>query len=206
VTATLSRPSGYDQPEPPPLRRRRSSRLLVLGVLLATVAALLGGYTYRSAVSRDGVVATARALPFGSTVQITDLREVPLPPGTGLATVAWRDVDSLVGRIAATDLRAGQTLTPDAVTDERSPKPGEAVVGLSVEPGRVPSMPLSVRDEVLVFTGPSGLPRQASIVRAGEPDVSGRRTVDVLVTRADAMALALASVEDRVAIVLVGRR
>jgi hypothetical protein len=206
VTTTLPQSTGYDQPAPRPLRRRRSSRLLVLGVLLATVAALLGGYTYRSAASRNGVVTTARALPYGSMIQITDLREVPLPPGTGLATVPWRDVGSLVGRIAATDLRAGQTLTPDAVTDERSPKPGEAVVGLSVQPGRVPSTPLSVRDEVLVFTGASGPPRQASIVRAGDPDMSGRRTVDVLVTRADAMALALASVEDRVAIVLVGRR
>jgi hypothetical protein len=206
MTATASQPNGYDQPEPRPLRRRRPSRFLVFGVLLATIAALLGGYTYRRAVSRDGVVATVRALPFGATVQITDLREVPLPPGTGLATVVWRDVGGLLGRIAATDLRAGQTLTPDAVTDERSPQPGEAVVGLAVEPGRVPSTPLSVRDEVLVFTGGTGPPRQASIVRAGDPDVSGQRTVDVLVARADATALALASVEDRVVIVLVGRR
>jgi hypothetical protein len=206
MTSTLPRSTGYDQPEPRLLRRQRSSRLLVLGVLLATVAALLGAYTYRGAVSRDSVVATVRALPFGSLVQITDLREVPLPPGTGLATVVWRDVDSVVGRIAATDLRAGQTLTPDAVTDERSPRPGEAVVGLSVGPGRVPSTALSVRDEVLVFTGPSGPPRQASVVRAGEPDATGRRTVDVLVTRADATGLASASVDDRVVIVLVGRR
>ncbi|MHA6783177.1 SAF domain-containing protein [Pseudonocardia saturnea] len=179
--------------------------MLLLAVVLAVAGAFLAAYAYRGAVVRDGVVAMARPVPFGAVVQVADVREVQLPSDAGLVTVAWRDVGTVVGMLAATDLRAGQTVTPDSVTANGSPAPGEAVVGLSVEAGRVPSSPLAARDEVLVITGGGSPPRRATIVRAGEADVTGRRSIDVLVPQADAEELALASVDDRVAVVLVGR-
>ncbi|RZT85566.1 hypothetical protein EV383_2439 [Pseudonocardia sediminis] len=189
-----------------PLRQRRSSRVLLLSVVLAIIGALLGAYAYRAAVSRDGVVGVAQPLAFGATVRISDLREVQLPSDTGLATVPWSEVDSVVGKLTSTDLRAGQVLTPDSVTGERLPAPGEAVVGLSVESGRAPSESLGPRDEVLVVTGGGRPPRRAVVVRSGDSDATGRRGIDVLVRQADAEELALASVDDRVAVVLVGRR
>lgn len=181
------------------------SRRLLLAVALGVIGALLGAYAYRGAVAREGIVVTARPLPFGSVIQLSDLREISLPPGSGLSSVAWDDVGSVVGRLAATDLRAGQTVTPDSITSDNVPALGEAVVGLSVESGRVPSAALAPRDEVLVVTGGDSPPRRATVVRAGDVDVSGRRTVDVLVPQTDAEDLALASVDDRVAIVLLGR-
>lgn len=205
MTATVTHSPERVDPAPRPLRRRRSSRRLLLAVTLGVIGALLGAYAYRGAVARDGVVALARPLPFGSVVQISDLREIQLPLDTGLVSVAWDDVSTVVGQLAATDLRAGQTLTPDSVTPDRVPAPGEAVVGLSVEAGRVPSATLAPRDEVLVITGSGSPPRRATVVRAGDMDISGRRSVDVLVPQADAEELALASVDDRIAIVLLGR-
>lgn len=190
---------------PRPLPRRRSSRRLLLAILLAVVGALLGAYAYRAAVARDGVVAVSRSLPFGSVIQLSDLREVQLPTDTGLITVAWRDVETLTGMLAATDLRVGQTLTPDSVTTSRTPAPGEAIVGLSVDAGRAPATPLGTRDAVLVITGGGAPPRRATVVLAGEADVSGRRSIDVLVAQTEAEELALASLDDRVAVVLVGR-
>ncbi|WP_130290003.1 SAF domain-containing protein [Pseudonocardia sediminis] len=175
-------------------------------MVLAIIGALLGAYAYRAAVSRDGVVGVAQPLAFGATVRISDLREVQLPSDTGLATVPWSEVDSVVGKLTSTDLRAGQVLTPDSVTGERLPAPGEAVVGLSVESGRAPSESLGPRDEVLVVTGGGRPPRRAVVVRSGDSDATGRRGIDVLVRQADAEELALASVDDRVAVVLVGRR
>lgn len=188
-----------------PLPRRRSSRRLLLAVALAVVGALLGAYAYRGAVARDGVVAVTRPLPFGSVVQLSDLREVQLPTDTGLSTVAWRDVGTVLGMLAATDLRIGQTLTPDSVTATRTPAPGDAVVGLSVDVGRAPSTALGPRDNVLVIIGNGAPPRRATVVLANESDVSGRRNIDVLVAQADAEELALASLDDRIAIVLVGQ-
>ncbi|MFC4951040.1 SAF domain-containing protein [Pseudonocardia sp. GCM10023141] len=189
----------------PTLPRRRSSRRLILAVLLGVLGMLLSSYAYRVALAREGVVALTRALPFGSTVQLTDVREVRLPIDTGLATLAWSDVHTVVGRLAAVDLRAGQVLTPDSVTTDRIPAPGDAVVGLAVEAGRVPSTPLAPSDVVLVVLGGGKPARQATVVRASNPDVSGRATVDVLVPRADAEELALASSSGQVAVVLVGR-
>ena len=205
MTTTASRVPVEVDRAPRPLARRRSSRRLLLVVALSIVGALLAAYAYRTAVARDGAVALARPLPFGSVVQQSDLRQVRLPLDTGLATVAWAEVGSVIGQLAATDLRAGQILTPDSVTGDRTPGPGEAVVGLSMESGRAPSTTLSPRDEVLVVVGGGAPPRRASVVRAAGPDVSGVRTVDVLVPQADAEELALASVDGRVAVVLVGR-
>ncbi|MDQ4119822.1 MAG: hypothetical protein M3235_23095 [Actinomycetota bacterium] len=190
---------------PPRLRRRRSSRLLLLAVVLAVLGALAGAYAYSAASGRVGVVALGRSLPVGATVALTDIREVQLPDDTGLATVAWEDIGGVVGRVTTTDLYAGQILTPDSVTDTQVPAPGEAVVGVSVENGRAPISELSPGDQVLVIIGAGRPGLRASVVSVGAPDVSGRRGVDVLVRQADAEELALASVDDRVAIVLVGR-
>ncbi len=190
---------------PPRLRRRRSSRLVLLAVLLAALGALAGAYAYTAAAGRVGVVALARTLPVGATVAATDVREVQIPDDTGLATVSWDQRGSVVGRVTTTALHTGQIITPTSVTDARVPAPGEAVVGVSVEPGRVPTTELVPGDEVLLISGPGRSSRRASVVSAGGPDLSGRRGIDVLVRQADAEELALASVEDRVAIVLVGR-
>lgn len=203
MTATAASPRI--QPAARSLRRRRSSRRLLIAVVLGVLGALMAVYAYRAAVPRDGVIALARPLASGAEVQLSDLREARLPSDTGLATTPWTDVDEVVGLLAASELRTGQILTPDSVTAERVPAPGEAVVGLSVEAGHAPSTGLEPRDQVLVVLGTRAPPRRAVIVEAGETDISGRRTFDVLVPQADAEELALASVEGRAAIVLIGR-
>lgn len=202
TTTSVRRPTNAT-PVAPALPARRSSRRLLLAVVVGVVGALLALYAYRAAVAREGVVALVRDLPVGSVVQTGDVREVLLPPDSGLATVAWSDVDGVIGLVTTSELRTGQVLTPDSVTAEQVPAPGEAVVGLSVEAGRFPATGLRGADEVLVVLGAGALPRRAAVVAAGEPDLSGRRTVDVLVPQADAEELALASAEGRVVIVLV---
>lgn len=93
MTTTTGRPAARNGTAPAaPLRRRRPSRLLLLAVVLAVVGALLGLYAYRAATARSGVVAVARSLDSGSVVELSDLREVELPAGTGLATMPWSGV------------------------------------------------------------------------------------------------------------------
>ena len=190
---------------PPRLRRRRSSRLVLLAVILAVLGALAGAYAFTAATGRVGVVALARTLPVGATVSPADVREVQLPDDTGLATVPWDERDAVIGRVTVASVQAGQIVTPASVTIARVPAPGEAVVGLSVEPGRTPTADLAPGDDVVVITGPGQPTRRASVVSASGPDVSGRRGIDVLVQQTDAADLALASSEDRVVVVLIGR-
>lgn len=187
------------------LRRTRSSRLLLVAMVLAVLGALLGLYVYRAAVDRDAVIAVARPVADGSIVTVADLREVELPDDSGLAVVPWTDVDTVIGRFAVTDLLPGQIVTADSVTADRVPRSGEAVVGLSVAPGRVPSSVLAPHDTVLVITDTGEPSIRAQVVRAGEPALDGRRDVDVLVPEADAAQLSAASATDHVSVVLVGR-
>jgi hypothetical protein len=43
---------------------------------------------YRSATAQQSVVAVARPVPFGQSIQLADLRELRLPADAGLATVS----------------------------------------------------------------------------------------------------------------------
>jgi hypothetical protein len=203
MTATMAAASTGVQP----LRRRGLSRWLLVGVVLAGVGALMAAFVYVQAAGRVSIVAMARPVPFGQVVGRDDVRELALPADTGLATVPWSDVDSVVGRTAATDLLAGQAVAPGSVAGDRPPRKGEAVVGVSLGPGRIPLTPLAVRDEVLVVgVGDATAPMRATVLRAGDPDLSGRRIVDLLVDERVADELARASADNRAALVLVGRR
>lgn len=189
----------------PPLRRRGSSRLLLLGVVLAALGALLGAYAFRELGQRSGVVALARPVAFGEVIDRADLREAALPNDTGLSVVAWDQVDSVIGRTAGTDLFAGQPLPPEAVAQTRVPRAGEAVVGMAAEPGRLPATALAVRDQVLVVGESAQPPIRASVLRVGQVDASGRRTVDLLVAEVAAVELARAVTADGSVLVLVGQ-
>lgn len=178
--------------------------MVLLGVVLAAVGALLAVLVYRGTVERVGVVVAARPLTAGDQIGPEDVRQVLLPPDTGLVTVPWTAVDTVVGRYAATDLHAGTTLTSDSITTERVPGPGEVVVGIAMDAGRVPSVPLEPRDAVLVIG--DGIRIGATIVQAGAPALDGKRIVDVLVPVGDAESLTRAAMDGRVAVVLSQRR
>jgi len=201
VTATVVRPPTKPTWLP---RRRRSTRLLLLGTVLVVLGVLSGAFAFRSAVGREGMVAVARPVANGAVVAAEDVREVLLPSASGLTGVPWSEAGSVVGRFAAVDLLPGQVVTPESVTTDRVPRPGEAVVGLSVDPGRVPSGDLARRDPVLIVIEP-GPPVRALVVRSGPPGANGRRDVDVLVSESDAVRLAAASAAGLTTVVAVGR-
>lgn len=189
------------------LRGARRPRLLLLGVVLAVLGVLAGVVVYRQANSRVGIVVAARTVAFGHVVSREDLREVALPAGTGLATIAWSDVDSVIGRTAATDLLTGLPVAPEGVTSAGPPQAGFAVVGIAVGRGHAPGTPLVPRDQVLVVgISAAAAATPATVLRAGEPDAAGKRTVDLIVPEAVAADLVRASADDRAALVLVARR
>lgn len=201
MTTTARRPPTIPAWLPRP---RRSARLILLGTVLVVLGVLSGVFAYRSAVSRDGVVAVVRPVAEGSVVTAEDVREALLPPDSGLSGVPWAESNAVVGRFAAVDLLPGQVVTAASVTLDQLPRRGEAVVGLAVDPGRVPSGDLAPNDPVLIVTEP-GPPVRALVVRAGQPGANGRREVDVLVAETDAVRLATASAAGQATVVAVGR-
>ncbi|OLT11766.1 hypothetical protein BJF78_26245 [Pseudonocardia sp. CNS-139] len=134
------------------------------------------------------------------------MRQALLPPGTDVSTVAWTDLDQVVGRLAATDLAAGQLVTAEVVRGQLIPEPGNAVVGMPVGPGQLPSMPLRPRDEVLVIRADdAGSTVRATVLQVGAADSAGRRTVDLLVADGQVPLLARAATEQQTLLVLVSR-
>jgi hypothetical protein len=208
-TATAARLSSSTDNRPPAAPRRHGrSRLLLTGAVLAVLGALAGVVVVGQVGQREPAVAVARHVPFGQQIVDQDLRRVLLPPDTELAIVEWSRLDEIVGRIAATDLLPGQVVTPDAVTTERLPGPGQAVVGVAVERGRVPVTPLAARDQVLVIDAgeTSGSGVGAMVLRTGEIDLNGQRTVDLLIAATDAPRVARLAEAGRAVLVLVAGR
>ena len=186
-------------------RRRHRSRWLLVGVLLAVLGAVAGVLAVGQLDRRAAAVAVARTVPYGQTVTAEDLRPAQLPPDTDLATIGWERVDEVVGQTAATDLLAGQLVTQDAVTSDRLPGPGQAVVGVAVEPGHRPALALVPRDHVLVVdTGDAtGSGIDAMVLRAEQPGPAGAGVVDLLVTDTTAADVARLAAAGRAALVLL---
>jgi hypothetical protein len=206
VTAVSAPPRRNGAPVKPVIRRRRSSRLVLVAVVLAILGGLAGVLAYREATGRVSVVAVARPVAFGQVIELADLRELQLPADTGLATLPWDQVDVIAGRRAATDLPVDTVVPPQAVTDQRPPQRGEAVVGLSLPPGRAPMTSLEVRDQVQVITPAVPAPIRATVLQAGVVDDAGRMAFDLLVADGSAADLAKAATNDQTVLVLVADR
>ena len=189
-------------------RRRGRSRLVLLGVLLAILGAVGAVLVVGQVSRRAPVVAVARPVAFGQTLQAQDLRSVLLPLDSELATVPWDRVGELVGRIATTDLLPGQTVTPDAVTLDGPPAPGSAVVGVAAEPGRLPATGLRPRDHVLVVdtTETAGAGTDAVVLHVEPGAGGGPAVVDLLVADLNAPNLARLSASGHAVLVLVSGR
>ncbi|MFC4945826.1 SAF domain-containing protein [Pseudonocardia sp. GCM10023141] len=191
----------------PKLRAARRPRLLLFGLVLAVLGALAGVLIVRQTNSREEIIMVTREVPFGQVIAREDLTTASLPQGTGLATIAFADVDTVIGRSAATDLLVGQPLSPAAVAAAAPPSAGFAVVGIAVANGRAPVTPLNPRDQVLVVgTGEGAAPIAATVLRAGDPDAAGKRVVDLLVAEGVAVDLVRAAADDHAALVLTARR
>lgn len=211
-TATRSDPASTGTSpangSPVAVRRRGRSRLVLIGSLLAVLGAVAGVVVVQQTGQRESVIALARPVPFGHQVTEQDLRQILLSADAGLATVDWTESDEIVGRIATTDLLPGQIMTRDAVTTERLPGPGQAIVGVAVKRGQLPVTPLAPRDQVLIVDAAetSGAGVDASVLRVGDIDVGGERTVDLLIVDTNAPLVARMSEAGRAVLVLVARR
>jgi len=205
MTTTTGQPAASSVAHPAAPRRRGRSRRTALGGALIVVGAIAGFAVYDAGGNWEPVIAIARAVPFGQQVTTADLLQIALPADSGLAVVDWSQASEIVGLAATTDLFPGQLLTRDAVTAQRPPRAGQAVVGIGVKRGQLPATALAARDVVLVIdaalTAGGGV--QGSVLRSTEADSAGMRTVDLLVAATDAPAVARLSKSGNAVLVLV---
>src|SRR4051794_21257430 len=187
---------------------RRRSRATMVGVLLAIVGGLVAWFAYAQATQGIEVVATARHIGYGARITEADVRPVEIPAGSTLRVTAWSDRATVVGQVATTDLTPDALVLPDAVGAARLPARGEAIVGLPIGAGRLPVSGLLPRDVVEIVqpaaaqTGSTG--RRATVLAIGDPDATGRRTVDLIVPDTAVDEVAAAAGNDNTLLVLLG--
>lgn len=198
---------------PPPLPARRNPRWIALGIVALCLGALLSYVIYARVADQATVVAVARTVHRGDTIQPTDLTSVSLAAPAGIGVVPATQVGQLVGQQAVYDLVAGSLLPAGAVAHVVTPRTGRAVVGIRLVSGRAPAGPLPSGSPLrLVALPPTGSNAAAADPFAGRTivartisEVDGADGASVLlnvdVAAALAPSVALLAAQERLAVV-----
>ncbi len=144
-------------PRLPSMVRVRRPVLAVASVGL--VVASIAGFV---AVSNHGghqqaVLTVVQTVPQGQTISATDLGEATVSTSGSVAMVSAAHAADVVGRVAAVALVPGTLLTMADVTAGSTIPIGDAVVGVALKDGQLPSAGLSAGEHVMVVqTAPPG--------------------------------------------------
>jgi len=207
-------------------RRRVQSRagVVVLGLVGVAMAVLLFESLVPKTPQAREVLVAAQQIRAGEVIGPSDLGAVSVA-SSQLRGIPVSDRDRIVGQTAALDVAAGQALVSADVGGGAGPAPGEAVVGLSLEAGRLP-VGLAVGDTVVVVltpgsstgavslapvSGSSGPSSPAGGTELGSgrvlsvgPSADGTRTnVSLILPTTSADAVAATSASDSVSLVWI---
>jgi len=198
-----------------PAPRTRSWGLVVLAALLV-VGTGLGVAAWGLRVGdKESVLAVGQPIAKGQVIDRGDLVSASV---AGIdAAIPVAELDSVVGKTASVDLVHGQVLTSDMFTSSPVPAAGESVIGLALDPTRVPGAGLDSGDFVDVVAVPGGDDAQADPAALDAPEVlaaaaevydvggtataGGQVLVTLVVYAKDAARIAAYSTQNRVAVV-----
>ncbi|MHB1887252.1 MAG: SAF domain-containing protein, partial [Acidimicrobiales bacterium] len=159
--------------------------------MTAAVVAHAGG--------RVAVLAVAREVPVGAVISAEDLTVARVAPDAGLSPVPARLEPTVVGQVAAVELRPGSLLTRGEVTSTTVPVAGQQLVGVRLRPGQMPARTVVAGMRVLVVATPgdfsgtsaggesapgSGVTIPAVVVDVSSPGSDGTTVVDLSVASA----------------------
>lgn len=201
---STSRPMSITTPRP-------KIRLpeLGIGVVVIVVFALGAAVVHLGSVERTPVLAAATPIERGETITADDLRVTYLSSDTPVAHLADTQMSEVVGRVALIDMPIGSLLTPGVVAEATTLPDGDAVAGLSLEPGQYPATGLAVGDRVNVVGGGdaanAGEPviARGAVVFAIEDLSTDRKLVSVMASESDAETIAARAGSGGLRLVLV---
>ncbi len=198
---------------------RRHPALWMLSISLVAGGALLAVDAARSAGHKSAVLVAARDVGAGEQITPGDVAVVHVSTDPGLPTVPAGDQPSVVGSVAAVDLKAGSLLTRSELTGTATPAAGTVLVGLALKAGQLPARELTRGDRVLIVATP-GQPDPASPAQPGRPGTygavvqdsaptaagDGSTVLDVVAAQNTAPALAADAAGGHIAVLLLPRR
>ncbi|WP_082515921.1 SAF domain-containing protein [Cellulomonas sp. Leaf395] len=193
-------------------RGRRRPVFVVAGVAMIVIGALAAVWLVSSSGQRVDVLVLARDVPYGATISRDDLTTAAVSVDATVATVPAKDVNQIVGQVAATSLAKGSLLAPSEVTVSGVVAPDQVLVPLPLTVEKVPAGGLAAGEDILVVDAPpqgaDAVPGEpisfsATVVRVGAPDINGLVIADVVTDAQDGPALAMRAATGRFALVVL---
>jgi hypothetical protein len=208
----------FDLAEASVTGRRTRIPELALGVLLVAGCALAAVAWQTLSDPSRAVLAVRNDIDRGDIITAADLQAVEIATDDQVNLIPSGSAATMVGRIAQVDLATGTLLTTAMAADVAAIGDGQALVGLPVERGSLPSTSLRPGSRVDVVLTPSDdddaslLSTDGAVLVAGAEvsEVTGTASgndrtvyVSLLVTQDDAVKLARAAAHDRVHLIEV---
>ena len=158
MTSVLDRaPAGASEPVASRTRPRLptgrgSKRPVVLIASAFVVFASIAGFAslYASADRQQSVLVVTRTIQQGQAIVGNDLGQARVAVSGGVIPIPVDEAPQLRGRRAVSTIPAGSLLVAADLTSAPRLAPGDAVVGLSLKPGQLPSNGVGVGDQVMV--------------------------------------------------------
>jgi hypothetical protein len=192
-----------------PVRGRRRAWLIALGVLMASVGALLVVWMVGAAGQRHEVLIVRQELAYGDEVTASNIGIARVSVDAGVEVIPASRRAEVLGLVATSRLTPGTLLTDQAVSSESGPAAGQVLVPLALPTERMPAGGLRAGDRILAVPTESdqravGAAFPCVVARVGEMDVNGTTVVDAATSAANGPALTVAAAAGQVAIVVLG--
>ncbi len=157
---------------PSPVRVRRPVLAIAsVAVVFASIAIFVS--IYSRANHQVAVIAITRSVPPGQRITASDLGEENAVLSGAVSPVPIVEARDIVGKFAAVGLVPGTLLTMADVSSSQPLASGDAVVGIALKDGQLPSSGVEPGDQVMVVqTGTPGTPAPATSAASGGTDSS----------------------------------
>jgi hypothetical protein len=126
-------------------------------VVVASIAVFTS--VYSSADRQRSVLVVTHAIEQGQPVTAGDLGQVRANISGAVVPIPVADASQLIGRRAVATIPAGSLLVASDLTRAPPVAEGDAIVGLSLKPGQLPSEGVEAGDQVMVVQ--TGVPGSA---------------------------------------------
>ena len=200
--------------------RRRSWMQGALAVLLIAGGALTAGYVAQRIGATHEFLGVGRPVGKGAQIVAADLITIRVNDAVGLKPIPVNRANTVIGKRAAVPLVPGTLLTPEQLTDNPVPAPGNQLLGLALSEDRMPAGRLGIGAQVLLVVTPkksAGTPGDGAppdlvpprtivgtVVDVKSSTKQGDTIVNVEVSNADAPTVAAMHAEDRIVLTMAG--
>lgn len=159
---------------------------MILGsIVLVSSSVAVFGQLYSSAARQTAVLISTTSIQQGQQLSGSELGQVNASISGNVSVIPASDASELQGKRAAVTIPVGSLLTVEDVTNSQPINPDDAVVGMALKLGQLPSSGVEPGDEVMVVETASSGGSLDLPVGSGESQVDAAGTAtSVLVHRA----------------------